>query len=198
MNLVDRARNIILSPKEEWPVVAAELPDTNQILTGYVLPLAVLPAAAAVIGWGFVGGPFIGRHLGYGVATGVVQLVAAVAGVYISALVIDLLAPNFASRKSLGRAMQLVAYSMTPAWVGGVLNILPMIGWLGALFGLYGLYLLYLGLPHLMKTPHDKVGIYLIVSIVVVLLVYIVLTAVLTTFVLAALGIGGLARMGMF
>ena len=198
MNLVDRARNIIMSPKTEWAVVAEEAPSMNQILTGYVLPLAVLPAMAAVIGWGFVGGPFVGRHLGYGVATGAVQLVAAVAGVYISALVIDFLAPNFASCKSLGRAMQLVAYSMTPAWVGGVLNILPMIGWLGMLFGLYGLYLLYLGLPHLMKTPQDKVGIYVIASIVVILLVYIVLSAVLTTVALGALGISGLARMGVF
>jgi hypothetical protein len=195
MNLVDRARNIIINPKTEWPVVEGETPNTNQIITGYVIPLAMLPAIAAIIGWGFIGGPFVGRSLNYGIASALVSLIVAVVGVYISAFVIDMLAPSFASEKNLGRAMQLVAYSMTPVWVGGILNVLPMIGWLGTLFGLYGLYLLYLGLPHLMKTPQDKVPIYLIVSIVVLIIVYFILSAVLMTIFLGLFGISRLAGM---
>ena len=30
MNLVDRAKNIIMTPKTEWPVIAAEEPNTNR------------------------------------------------------------------------------------------------------------------------------------------------------------------------
>ena len=55
MNLIDRAKNIITSPKTEWDVVANEEPNIQQIITGYVFPLALLPAIAMVIGWGVIG-----------------------------------------------------------------------------------------------------------------------------------------------
>src|SRR3546814_17909838 len=45
------------------------------------------------------------------------------------------------------------AYSATAAWVAGVFQIVPSLGWIGAILGLYSLYLLYLGLPILMKAP---------------------------------------------
>jgi len=198
MNLVDRARNMILSPKTEWQAVAAEAPDTNQIIVGYVVPLAALQAICIAIGWGLIGGPFIGRSLPYGIGTALVALITAVIGVFISAFVIDALAPNFASQKSLGRAVQLVAYSMTPAMVGGLLGIIPMLSWVGALFGLYGLYVLYLGFPWIMRTPQDKVVVYLIVSIVVILVVYVILSMLLSGIVLTMLGVGALTGLGRY
>ncbi len=42
MNLVERAKNIIVTPKTEWEAVAAEEPNIQQILLGYVLPLALI------------------------------------------------------------------------------------------------------------------------------------------------------------
>ncbi|MDH3252196.1 MAG: YIP1 family protein [Ignavibacteria bacterium] len=190
MNLVDRAKNIIITPKTEWVTIAGEEPNIGQIFTGYVLPLALIPAVASVIGWGVIGSGVFGGSIIFGVAQGVIQLVLAFASVYIAAFVIDILAPNFGSQKNLGRAVQLVAYSFTPAWVGGVLNIIPLLGWLGGLFGLYGLYLLYVGFPHVMKTPEDKVIVYLIVSIIVIFVVWGVLTAILSGIVFAILGLG--------
>jgi hypothetical protein len=85
--------------------------------------------------------------------------------------------------------MQLVAYSYTPSLVGGMLAIIPVIGWLGTLFGIYGLYLLYLGLPIMMKTPKDKVAIYFIISLVVMVIVYWLIAMVLTSIFLAAFGL---------
>ena len=98
----------------------------------------------------------------------------------------------------MGRAIQLVAYSYTPAWVGGILNIIPVISWIGALFGLYGIYLMYLGLPHMMKTPQDKTVTYLIVSIVVLLIIYLIIAAILTAIFISIFGISllGLRSMG--
>ena len=49
MNLIDRAKNIIISPKTEWDVVANEEPNIQQIITGYVFPLAIIPAIALLI-----------------------------------------------------------------------------------------------------------------------------------------------------
>ena len=190
MDLVSRVQNMIMKPKVEWPVIAQEEPNTQQIIVSYVLPLALIPTIAMIIGWGLIG--VVVRSLTYGIMMGLVQLITAFVAVYLSAFVIDALAPNFGSQKSLGRAMQLVAYSATPAWVAGALYIIPYLGWLVSLIGLYSFYLLYLGLPYTMKTPQDKVVVYLIVSIAVLILVYIVIGAILGTIFAGIFGLGAL------
>lgn len=195
MNLVDRAKNIIMTPKTEWPVIAAEEPNVSAIMTGYVIPLALIPAVAMVIGYGFVGGAMF-SSVTWGIGMAVVSLISSIVGVYLTALVMDFLAPNFGSQKGFGRALQTVAYSYTPMWIGGILNIVPAIGWLGSLLGLYGLYLMYLGLPHTMKTPQDKVVLYLVVSIIVMVIIYMVLGAILSAIMFAVLGMGAMGMMG--
>ena len=60
MSIVDRAKNICLTPNTEWPVIAAEPTSTGTLLSGYVVPLAAIGAIA-----GFIGGSFIGRTLPY-------------------------------------------------------------------------------------------------------------------------------------
>ena len=120
---------------------------------------------------------------------GIVSLLSALLGVFITAFVVDFLAPNFGSQKDFGRSMQLVAYSYTPAWVAGILNIVPVLGILAGLASLYGLYLIYLGLPSIKKTPEDKVVVYLVVTIVVVIVLYFVLAAILTPIICAIFGL---------
>ncbi|MFZ1261742.1 MAG: hypothetical protein WAQ93_14760, partial [Chitinophagaceae bacterium] len=55
MNLIDRAKKILLTPKTEWDVVNSETPNTQSILTTYVIPLVAIGAIASFIGWGFIG-----------------------------------------------------------------------------------------------------------------------------------------------
>lgn len=178
MALFDRAKNMIMSPKTEWAAVAAEEPNKGAMITGYALPLILLSAAAAFVGYGFIGN-ILYSGVSWGLYHAVMQVLFGILGIYITTFVVDALAPSFGSEKNSGRAMQLVVYSMTPSWVGGILMVIPAIGWIGMLFGLYGLYLIYLGLPHTMKTPQDKVAIYMIVTIVVLIVVYFVIGAVL-------------------
>ncbi|MDZ7624602.1 MAG: Yip1 family protein [Ignavibacteriaceae bacterium] len=194
MNLVERAKNIIVTPKTEWDAVSAEEPNIQQILLGYVLPLALIPTIAVIIGWGLIG-IFGFTSFTYGIAMGLVQLINAFLSVLVAGFVIDLLAPSFGSQKNMGRAVQLVAYSMTPIWIAGILNILPTIGWLAGLIGLYGLYLMYLGLAPLMKTPEDKKVGYLVVSIIILIVVYFVIAAILTAILMAIFGLSILSAM---
>lgn len=194
MNLVERAKNIILTPKTEWEAVVAEEPNIQQILLGYVLPLALIPTIATIIGWGVIG-MFGFTSFTYGIAMGLVQIINAFLSVIITGFVIDALAPSFGSQKNMGRAVQLVAYSMTPIWLAGILNILPTIGWLAGLIGLYGLFLLYLGLAPLMKTPEDKKVGYLVVSIIILIVVYFVIAAILTAILMAVFGLSILSAM---
>ena len=168
MNAIERAKNIITSPNKEWDVIALEQPNTGQIIMGYVLLLAGAAAVAAFIGYGLIGfnfGLFHYATTSWGIYYALRVLVAAIVGVFISALVIDALAPSFGSEKNMGRSVQLVAYSYTPAWIGGLLSIYPPLAIVGALAGIYGLYLLYIGMPKLKKTPADKQAGYFIVSL---------------------------------
>jgi hypothetical protein len=188
MNLVERAKNMIVSPKTEWNAVAAEEPNIQQILMGYVLPLALIPTLATIIGWGAIG--ILGfTSFTYGIAMGLVQLINAFLSVLIAGFVIHALAGSFGSTKNMGRSVQLVAYSMTPIWVFGILNIIPAIGWLSFLLGLYSLYLVYLGLTPLMKTPEDKKAVYMIVSIIILVAVYWIISIILTSILLAIFGL---------
>jgi hypothetical protein len=189
MILADRVRNIILTPKTEWPAIAAEKPNAGHIMTGYILPLALIPAIASLLGFGFFGRGLFGASLRWGIAMGLIQFVSAFVGVYVTAFIADFLAPSFGSQKSIGRALQLVAYSHTPGWVAGVFLLLPTLGILATLAMLYGLYLLYLGLPPLMRTPPDKTLTYLIVLIILAVVVYILIGAILTPVFMGALGL---------
>jgi hypothetical protein len=197
MNLVDRAKNIITKPDDEWNVIANEEPNIQQILLGYVLPLALIPTIAVTIGWGLVG-TFGFTSFTYGIALGLVQLISAFLSVILSAFIIDALASNFSSQKNMGRAVQLVAYSMTPVWLAGILYIFPAIGWLGGLIGLYGLFLMYKGLTPMMKTQEDKRVGYLIVSIIILIVAYFVIAAILTTIFLAVFGLSVFSGMSSY
>ncbi len=195
MNLVDRAKNIIMTPKTEWPAIAGETPNVAQIITGYVVPLALIPAVATIIG-GLLFTHLLGTAYLIGMA--VVTFVVVIVSVFLAAYVIDFLAPNFGSEKDLGRSVQLVAYSYTPAWVAGILNIIPALGILATLAGIYGIYLMYLGMPVLKKTPADKVVVYLVVSIVVLLVIYFILALILGAILAAVVGVGvATGSMGM-
>jgi len=192
MTLIDRVKNIIVTPNKEWDVITTEQPDAGKIITGYVLPLAGLAAIAAFIGYGLIGFNMLGFRIS-GVNWGLYQaltiLIGAIVSVYVTALVIDLLAPSFGSEKNFNRSVQLVAYSFTPMWIGGLLSIFPPIAMIGGLFGLYGLYLLYLGIPKLKNTPADKHIGYFVVTLIVTIVVYFVIGWILQSLLMNIFGL---------
>jgi Yip1 domain len=176
--LVNRVRNILLNPNAEWDVIALETPDRNRIMAGYVVPLAGLAALAALIGFSLIGVSIFGvRTFGfsYGIYVAIRIFINALITVYIASLIVDNLAPSFASERNMGRSMQLVAYSFTPVWIGGLLAIIPALAIIGGLFGLYGLYLMYLGIPKLKHTPADRHVGYFVVSLLVTIVVFAVI-----------------------
>lgn len=182
MNIVDRVKNILVKPKEEWPVIAGETTSTAELYTHYIIPLAAIPAVSMFIGWSVVGLPFVGRiNMMTGLTMMVTQFVMALIGVFVLSLVIDFLAPNFGGEKNAAQALKVAAYSMTAAWLAGIFQILPMLGILGIL-GLYSLYLLYLGLPVLMKVPAEKAVAYTVVVIIAAIVIWVIVGAVSAVF----------------
>ena len=196
MNLIERAKNIIITPKTEWDVVAAESTTVQQIIVGYVLPLAGAAAIASFIGSSIFMG-FFGARLGIGFAlvTAIIQVIMAVVSVFVLGFIVDALAPTFGGQKSFIQAVKVVAYSYTAAWVFGLLAIIPVLGWLAAVVGgLYGLYLLYLGLPKLMRSPEEKAVGYVVVVIVCAIVLWFVISMI--TAGIAGMGMAGMAYSG--
>jgi hypothetical protein len=196
MALVDRVKNILLSPRSEWQVIDAEPATVSSLYAGYIAPLAAIPAICQAIGMSLIGIsiPFVGGHYRMpvmdAVIRGAVMYVLGLVGIYILAMIVDALAPTFNGTKSQIQALKVVAYSYTAAWVAGILSLIPALGLLGILAGLYSLYLLYLGLPVLMKSPPEKaVGYTLVVIIVGIIVTWIIFAVV------AALGLTGMGAM---
>jgi hypothetical protein len=199
MSIVDRVKNICLTPKTEWPVIAAEPVSAGSLITGYVVPLAAIGAVSGFIGGSVLGRtlPFIGTYrtpLVAGLGVACFTFVMAIIGVFILSLIINTLAPNFGGQKDSRLALKVAVYSYTPAWVAAALNILPLLGVLAILGALYGLYLLYLGLPRLMKCPEDKATAYTAVIVVCAIVLSVAITAIGGT--IAGLGMVGAGVLG--
>jgi len=200
MGLIDRVKNILLTPKNEWPVIAGEASSTGDLFGGYVAPLAGLSALAGFIGSSLVGTsiPFVGTFrvpIIAGIGAAVLHFVFALLGVFILSLIINALAPSFGGEKNQAQALKVAVYSYTPAWIAGVLHILPVFGvsMLIVLISLYGLFLLYLGLPPLMKNPPEKSIGYTAVVVICAIVLSIVLALIVGT--LTAMFGGGMAGM---
>ncbi|MGF1639011.1 MAG: Yip1 family protein [Cyclobacteriaceae bacterium] len=195
MNLIDRVKNMIVTPATEWEVVNSEQTDPTSLLKAYVLPLALAGAVATFIGYSFIGystfGVKVGGTISAGLNYAIISLLSVIIGYYLASYVIDMLAPSFKSEKDINKSAQLVAYANTPALVGALLSIIPSLAMIGGLFGLYGLYLLYIGLPVLKKTPVDQRVAYIIVSILVLLVIYFVVGMILSAIFTPIFGIRG-------
>ncbi len=195
--LIDRVKNILLSPKTEWPRIDAEPSTIADVYKSHVIPLAAIGPVAS-----FIGGQLFG-HSAFGVSfkpsliaglgSMIVSYVFALIGIFICALVIDALALQFGATKNRVAAFKVAAYGATAAWVAGVFGILPAIGMLSIL-GIYSLYLIYTGLPVLMKAPADKAVGYTAVVIGAMILIGIVIG--LVTAPVAMMFGGGAAMMG--
>ena len=180
MNLVERVKKILLQPKQEWGVIAAEPHTVQGLYTNYVMILAAIPAVAGFIGTCLIGFGMFGTTYRVPIATGIAAMVLgyvlSLGSVYLLALVIDALAPNFGAEKNFMQALKVAAFAPTASWVAGIFYLLPTLAILAVIGALYSLYLLYAGLGPLMKAPEDK----LVPYTVVVILVAIVLTVVIS------------------
>lgn len=174
--LIQRATNILLHPKAEWDVIAAE-PATIQSIFVYAAVLAAV-AALARLAHGLM--PFCFFVACYtpnpvfAVISSIVYYIVTLAGVFVVGLIIDALATGFGGEKNQVQAMKAAVYSWTAAWLAGVFVIVPVLGWLLSLVGLYSIYLLYVGLPRTMKAPEQQAVGYTAVVVILGIVVFVI------------------------
>lgn len=196
MNLIERAKNILLTPKTEWVAIDSESATPPSLLMSYVLPMAIIASIGKILS-GFV---WAGAFGTYFIWAAVIGFVSIVISFYISIYVIDMLAPSFGSEKNLNKSAQLVAFSNTPTWVAGLLSFIPVIGFLLVIAGwVYSIYLFYIGLGTLKKTPEDKKVGYMIVAFIIMIAVVFIISAILMAIFGGMIGYGlGYGRYGRF
>ena len=180
MDIVERAKNILLQPTQEWQVIAAERTTTAELYSGYIVPLAAIGPLASMVGMSLIGIslPFVGTYRApiiTSIIQAVVTYVLTLVGVYVVAFIIDALAPTFSGEKNSLQALKVATYASTAAWVGGIFALIPALSMLGLLPALYSLYLLYLGLPTLMKAPQDKALVYTVVVVIAGIVIFVVI-----------------------
>jgi hypothetical protein len=186
MGLVERVKNICLTPNTEWPVIAGESGTSNKLMTDYVAPLALIGPVAGLIG---------GWLVGYSTPTGIHRIpflaglgiagftfAMTFASIFIMSLIIDALAPQFGGEKNPQQALKVAVYAYTPALAGAVFQVLPALIMLAGLAAFYGLYLLYLGLPRLMKCPEDRAISYMAVVAFCAIVLAMIVSTIANTF----------------
>jgi len=191
MELVERvatrAKNILLTPDSEWPVIAEEKASVGDIFYGYVLILAAVPPVATLIGYSLIFGHI---SFGFGFIGAIVQYSLSLAAIYFAALVAQWLSPKFGGRDDLPQATKLVAYSHTASWVGGLFFLIPFLRVASLLLALYGIYLLFRGAAPVMGMPSERAAPYTIAVILTVIIVFFLISLVMSLFL-------GLGMMGM-
>ncbi len=183
MDLINRAKNILLSPNTEWDVIRSETTTVSNLFTQYAIILAAIPAIAGFIGFCLFEVSFgfsvirldLGTALGWAILTYILSLVS----VYILGWIIDALAPSFGSTKDLTASLKVGVYAYTAAWVAGIFHIIPSLSFLAAIAAIYSLVLLYMGLKKVKVVPDDKMVGYYVVTIVVALVLYFVIGAII-------------------
>ncbi|GBD91458.1 inner membrane protein YohC [bacterium BMS3Abin04] len=196
MNIVERAKNILLKPKEEWEVIKNEETTVNALFTQYAVILAAIPAVAGLLGYSVFGMNFgfktfrmpITTSFGWAVLTYILMLV----GIYLIGFLIDTFAPTFGSTKNLTQSMKVAVYAYTASWVGGIFYIFPVLSFLVMLAGIYSLVLMYMGLKRVKDVPQEKMLGYFITVIVIAIIVYFVIGAITTAVVFSGYAMGAM------
>lgn len=179
--MVGRIKALLLTPREEWARIDAEPMTVPGIITGWAAPLAAIGPVATLIGQQLFGFRLFGLvyrpPIGTSIATAVVGYLTALIGIYVLALIIDNIAPQFGAQRNSVQATKAAAFSFTAAGLAGIFAIIPQLGVLG-LLGLYSFYLLWVGLPIVMKPAPDKAVTYAAVSIACGVIAFLVISII--------------------
>ncbi|HEX4480316.1 MAG TPA: Yip1 family protein [Rudaea sp.] len=174
--IVARAKNVTLSPKTEWPVIAAEPETVAGLYQNYIVIVAAIAPLAYFIGavifgeWTPVFG-LVRTGFGHVFLTLIMTYVLTLVMTYVTAMIINALAPSFGAIKNQTQALKAAAYAFTPAWIAGIIKIAPFLGALTMLVmlvaAIYSIYQLNLGLQYTMQAPSTRSAGYTAVVIIV-------------------------------
>ncbi len=166
--LIARVKNLLLTPGTEWEAIAREPAEPGKLVVRYVIPLALIPTLAMVIGLSVLGVSVGGEQrrapiIDVGVSAALFFTLSVLA-VFVFASVINWLAPRFGATRDYRQAFKVSAYSITAAMVAGALTVAPALQIVALLGATYSLYLLFVGTTKVMGPPAKSAVNYSIVT----------------------------------
>lgn len=179
--IIERIKGILTTPEQTWNTIQNEPHTFGQVFTHYAVPLAVIPAFFGMLGYMFVG---IKSGFGASVyripfptafAWAVLYYILTLIGLFLDGIIINAFARVYESEQCAVKAYKVAVYSFTPAFLAGVLKIIPTAGFLVFLISLAGVYLLYHGLPVMMHTPREKLTNYVLSVTIGVIVLHMIL-----------------------
>ena len=180
INIVDRAKNILITPKTEWTVVDREPANVPTVLLSYVLPMLLIGAFTTFLGFGLIGNQGIKLGAGGGVIRAIIFVVFTVILVFAMGATIEILAPSFMAEKNWTKSYKVAAYSMTAAYLAAFFWIFPALWILVLICSLYSVYALYTGIGVIKKTTADKQVAYFAIVLLITVVLYILLSLLFT------------------
>jgi hypothetical protein len=155
---------LFTDPAREWEKIREQQQDSSKSSAAHVFLLALIPAVS-----GYIGTTQVGWRIGVGdpiritgdsaFAIAVIYYLALLVGVFSIGWVIHLLGKAYELVKPLPLCIALAAYTATPLFLIGIMQVYPVL-WLNMLLGLpalaYTVYLLYSGLPIMMEIPKER------------------------------------------
>ena len=194
MSIVERAKNIILKPTDEWNVIAAEPATIGRLFTGYAMPLALILVASEILFSGLLGisaadmmglgGGIMSMGMTAIAGMAVVGFVLSLVTLFVMGTIVKLVSPSFNGTSDKVQAMKLMTYASTPSWVVALVSWIPFLGALLSFAAIaYVVYLIYLGLHPVLGVPKEKIAGFT----VVIVLIYLVLALVISGIVVGLL-----------
>ena len=194
MSIVERAKNIIFKPTDEWNVIAAEPATIGRLFTGYAMPLALILVASEILFSGLLGisaadmmglgGGIMSMGMTAIAGMAVVGFVLSLVTLFVMGTIVKLVSPSFNGTSDKVQAMKLMTYASTPNWVVALVSWIPFLGALLSFAAIaYVVYLIYLGLHPVLGVPKEKIAGFT----VVIVLIYLVLALVISGIVVGLL-----------
>ena len=194
MSIVERAKNIILKPTDEWNVIAAEPATIGRLFTGYAMPLALILVASEILFSGLLGisaadmmglgGGIMSMGMTAIAGMAVVGFVLSLVTLFVMGTIVKLVSPSFNGTSDKVQAMKLMTYASTPNWVVALVSWIPFLGALLSFAAIaYAVYLIYIGLHPVLGVPKEKIAGFT----VVIVLIYLVLALVISGIVVGLL-----------
>ncbi|MCJ7483278.1 MAG: YIP1 family protein [Thermodesulfovibrionales bacterium] len=178
--ILTRVLGILTKPKSEWEKIKGESTSIKDLYLKFACIVFALPSLFILLAHLFSVG-FGGFH--FTLLLAIISYVFVIGGVYLSGVLINVIAPQFGGNKDFIESQKLAVYSLVPFALASFLFIFLAGGfsvyswfWPVLVFGLpYAIYLAYVGLPTLKGISGDKlVPFTIIIGVVFYIVFYLV------------------------
>ncbi len=162
--LTNHLLGLLYDPKAEWAVIRDRNYTTLKVFTGHTLILALIPAIAGFIGttqigWEIGGGDPVKLTAASGYRIAFLYYLAMLFAVSVVGTTIHWMSKTYGAEQTLPQCMVLAAYSASPLFIIGIVEVYPIL-WLNLLLALpalgYTTYIFYTGVPIMMNINQER------------------------------------------